>query len=95
MSFYKWNTEKNEWLKKERGISFEETVWNIENGGLLDDLIHPNQIRYPNQRIMVVKIKEYVYIVPYVESGEGVFLKTVIPNRKAARDYMGKDSSND
>lgn len=95
MSFYKWNAEKNEWLKKERGISYEEIVWHIENGGLLDDLIHPNQRKYPGQRIMVVRVKEYAYIVPYVENEERVFLKTVIPNRKATRDYIGKDRGND
>jgi len=90
MSFYRWNILKNEWLKKERGIFFEEVVWHIEHGDLLDDIIHPNQKKYPDQRIMVVRVKEYACIVPYVENEEGVFLKTVIPNRKATRDYIRK-----
>ncbi len=95
MSFYKWNAQKNEWLKKERNVSFEEIVWHIEHGDLLDDVIHPNQKKYPNQRIMIVRVREYACIVPYVENDEGVFLKSVIPNRKATRDHIRKDKNND
>ncbi len=95
MIFYHWNIEKNEWLKRERGISFEEIVWHLERDGLLDDLVHPNQEKYPEQRIMVVKVNLYAYLVPYVADNEGVFLKTIIPNRKATRDYLKKGGRND
>ncbi|MBF0377330.1 MAG: BrnT family toxin [Desulfamplus sp.] len=95
MSFYRWNTDKNLWLKKERGISFEEIVWHIEHGYLLDDLAHPNQEKYPEQRIMIIKVKDYAFIVPYVENEDGVFLKTVIPNRKATREYITERIKND
>jgi len=75
MTHYKWNHEKNEKLKAERGIGFEE--------------VNPNQSKYPNQQLLVVKIKDYVYLVPFVEDEEGKFLKTIIPSRKATREYLG------
>ena len=84
----RWNTEKNEVLQDERGISFERVVVAIESGGLCDVLRHPNQEKYPGQRILVVACDGYVYLVPFVEDAEGVFLKTIIPSRKATRDYL-------
>jgi uncharacterized DUF497 family protein len=84
---YRWSETKNEQLKQSRGISFEDVVLALESGGLLDVLTHPNPRRYPNQKVLVVAVMEYVYLVPHVEEPDHVFLKTVIPSRKATRDY--------
>lgn len=84
---YRWNEKKNEQLKQSRGISFEDVVLSIESGGLLDVLAHPNPGRYQNQKVFVVAVVEYVYLVPHVEEYDHVFLKTIIPSRKATRDY--------
>jgi uncharacterized DUF497 family protein len=84
---YRWSEKKNEQLKQSRGISFEDIVLAIESGGLLDVLAHPNPRRYPSQKVFVVAVTEYVYLVPHVEEGDHVFLKTVIPSRKATREY--------
>jgi hypothetical protein len=89
MKPFSWSTSKNERLKAERQISFDEIVVAIEEGGVLDVLAHSNSARYPNQRILVVRFAGYVYLVPYVEDAECYFLKTVIPSRKATRDYLG------
>ncbi|MBW2030335.1 MAG: toxin [Deltaproteobacteria bacterium] len=89
MEYYKWDHHKNELLKAERGISFEEIILHIERGDVLDILIHPNQFRYPNQQMLVVKVKDYAYLIPFVEDENGVFLKTIIPSRKATREYLG------
>jgi uncharacterized DUF497 family protein len=88
MRYFSWNNEKNERLKKERGVSFEEVVFHIERGDLLDILEHPNQERYPGQRIFVINIDDYAYLVPFVEGEGEVFLKTIIPSRKAANMYL-------
>ena len=89
MKFYNWNPEKNELLKNERNISFEEVIFHIQNGDEIDIYDHPNQERYPNQKISVVIIEEYAYLVPYVESDTEIFLKTIIPSRKATKKYLG------
>jgi uncharacterized DUF497 family protein len=89
MDYYKWDNQKNEKLKAERGVGFERVVMHIERGDVLDLFDHPNQENYPNQQIIVVEINEYAYIVPFVESSKGKFLKTIIPSRKATRDYLG------
>ncbi|MBW2562923.1 MAG: DUF4258 domain-containing protein [Deltaproteobacteria bacterium] len=89
MDYYKWNNKKNERLKTERGISFEQITMHIERGDLLDIVAHPNQSKYPNQQILVVKINDYVCLVPFVENENGKFLKTIIPSRKATLDYLG------
>ena len=89
MKYFSWNDQKNEALIKERGISFEEIVFHIDNGDVLDLLEHPNRDRYPNQQIFVVDVEGYVYLVPFVEDDREVFLKTIIPSRKATRDYLG------
>ena len=95
MDYYKWDNQKNELLKAERGISFEQVVMHIEQGDVLDLLAHPNQKKYPGQQIIVIEINEYVYLVPFVESSEGKFLKTIIPSRKATRDYLGGKNGRD
>jgi hypothetical protein len=90
MESYDWSREKNEALKNDRGISFEEIVFHIENGDELDVYPHPNQERYPNQLISVVAVNNYAYLVPYVESEQGIFLKTILPGRKATKRYIGE-----
>jgi uncharacterized DUF497 family protein len=92
MEYYKWNHDKNERLKAERGISFEQAILHIEHGDVLDIFAHPNQSKYPNQQILVVKINDYAYLVPFVEDEEGKFLKTIIPSRKATQEYLGGKS---
>jgi hypothetical protein len=92
MKPFRWNHDKNETLKIERGISFEEMVLAIEADGLLDELRHPNPEKYPNQFIFVIALDGYVYLVPYVEEPGYYFLKTVIPSRKATRDYLSRSS---
>ncbi len=86
-----WNTEKNIRLKAERGVSFEEVVSAMSNGGLLVVLDHPNTVQYPNQRMFVVRIRGYAYLVPFVETKQEVFLKTIIPSRKATRIYLDEE----
>ena len=88
VKYFSWNNEKNESLKTERQISFEEAVFHIEQGDLLDIVEHSNQERYPGQRIFVVNIGGYAYLVPFVESTTEVFLKAVIPSRKATNSYL-------
>ena len=88
MKTYAWNHEKNELLKEERDISFEEIVFNIQIGNEVDIYDHPNQERYPGQKISVVIVEGYAYLVPYVESEEEIFLKTIIPSRKATKQYF-------
>ena len=88
MKLFRWAVEKNELLKEARGVAFESIVVAIELGGLLDILEHPNKTRYPNQKVLVVSFDGYVYLVPFVEEAEHFFLKTVIPSRKATRDYL-------
>lgn len=83
-----WNSEKNAILKTDRGVSFEDVVFHIMAGDILDTFDHPNQKRYPGQQIHVIAIEEYVYLVPFVESDEEVFLKTIIPSRKATKHYL-------
>lgn len=91
MKYFSWSEEKNEVLLAERDISFEEIVLYIEKGFLLDVLEHPNPEKYPGQKIFVVQVEEYVYLVPFVESEDTVFLKTIIPSRKATRKYLKGD----
>jgi uncharacterized DUF497 family protein len=90
MKPFRWSPEKNETLKTDRGVSFEGVVVAIESGGLLDILAHPNQAKYPRQRILVVASDNYVLLVPFVEEEDYFFLKTIIPSRKATRDYLNQ-----
>lgn len=91
MKPFRWSPEKNEQLQLDRGISFEQVVVAIELGGLLDILAHPNVARYANQKVLVVASDGYVYLVPFVEQADHYFLRTVIPSRKATRDYLNQD----
>lgn len=90
MKSINWNNSKNLWLKANRNIGFEEILFYIDHDFLVDDIKHPNSKRYPNQRIFVVDIEGYIYLVPYVESDEEIFLKTIIPSRKATRNSLGE-----
>ncbi len=84
-----WNANKNRKLIEERDISFEDIVFCLQSGGLLDDITHPNKEKYPHQRVLIVAVDEYAYLVPYVENEEEIFLKTVVPSRKATKQYLG------
>ena len=88
MKPFRWNHEKNEQLKAARNISFEEIVLAVEADGLLDVVAHVNPGKYPNRRMFVVAVERYAYLVPFVEEADCYFLKTVIPSRKATRDYL-------
>ena len=88
MKPFRWSVEKNALLQQERGLSFEQITVAVESGGLLDIVAHPNAERYPRQRIMVVVIDDYAYLVPYVEEEDHLSLKTIIPSRKATRDFI-------
>jgi uncharacterized DUF497 family protein len=83
-----WSTEKNIRLKSERGVSFEEVLVAISHGALLDVVEHPNKGQYPNQRLFVVRIRGYAYLVPFVETDQEIFLKTIIPSRMATKKYL-------
>jgi hypothetical protein len=93
MKSFRWSPEKNDVLRADRGVSFESIVVAIESGGLLDILAHPNQVKYPKQRVLVVAYDGYAYLVPFVEEDDYFFLKTVIPSRKATRDYLNTGES--
>ena len=94
MKYFAWDIEKNEKLTEERGISFEEIVFHIERGDILDILENPNQKKYRNQRIFVIGVEGYAYLVPYLETEEEVILKTIIPSRKATKKYLGGERNN-
>ncbi|WP_405226920.1 BrnT family toxin [Lentisalinibacter sediminis] len=88
MKRFDWNPEKNLQLQLVRGVSFEAALFHIANGDVLDVLEHPNQDRYAGQRVFVIAIDDYAYLVPFVEDDDEVFLKTIIPSRKATRKYL-------
>ena len=90
MKPFRWSPEKNEQLQLDRGISFENMVVAVESGGLMDILAHPNLAKYPNQKMLVVASDGYAYLVPFVEEDDHFFLMTVIPSRKATRDYLNQ-----
>jgi uncharacterized DUF497 family protein len=91
MKKYLWSDEKNEWLKHNRGISFEQIVAHLETEDLLDTIDHDRQEKYPEQRIFIVAISGYAWLLPFVESEGVVFLKTAIPSRKMTRQYLGRE----
>lgn len=91
MKYFSWNTDKNKQLQEERNISFEEVVFYIEKGLLLDIIEHPNIEKYSEQKIFILNINDYAYLVPFVETDKEVFLKTIIPSRKATKKYLGSE----
>lgn len=92
MKYFEWSLEKNALLKLEREVSFEDVIIAISEGKLLDIVEHPNKKKYPNQKIFIVEFNGYAYLVPFTEDEQRVFLKTIIPSRKATRDYIIKES---
>jgi uncharacterized DUF497 family protein len=91
MKRFDWNVDKNEWLEQERGVTFEDVVFHLSRGGLLDTIEHPNQRQYPGQRIFIVNVEGYACLVPFIEDDEVIFLKTIIPSRKMTKQYLGDD----
>lgn len=90
IEYIEWNDEKDTWLQETRGISFRRIADLILHGDILDIIDNPNQERYAGQRLLIVKIDDYAYMVPFVEEEGRAFLKTIIPSRKATREYLGK-----
>ena len=95
MKSINWNSDKNMSLKAERGVSFEEVLVAISQGALLDIVVHPKEEKYPNQRIFIVSIRGYAYLVPFVETSDDIFLKTIIPSRSATRKYVSEGKKNE
>ena len=95
MKYFEWDDVKNAKLKKERGISFEEIVFHIERGDILDILEHPNKDKYLGQKIFVIDVEGYAYLVPFLETEDEVVLKTIIPSRKAIKRYLGGENKDD
>ena len=89
MKPFRWDPDKNGRLNVRRGISFEEVVAAVEEDGLKDILVHPNQRRYAGQVVLAVAYRDYIFLVPSVEEKTYYFIKTIIPSRKATRDYLG------
>ena len=95
VKYFAWDDPKNARLRAERGIGFEDVVYHIERGDLLEILEHPHPERYCGQRIFVVRRDDYVYLVPFVEDEHTVFLKTIIPSRKATKQYLSGESDDE
>jgi uncharacterized DUF497 family protein len=87
MKTISWDPDKNSKLLLERNVSFEDVLFCLKSGELVDDIVHPNPSKYPNQRIFIVGLNNYAYLVPYVEDETSIFLKTIIPSRKATKRY--------
>jgi len=92
MEIFNWSDDKNKILKEERGVCFEEIVFCIENDQLLDILEHPNPEKYSDQKLFVVALDNYAYIVPFVRRGEEIFLKTIFPSRKYTKRYITEEN---
>jgi uncharacterized DUF497 family protein len=92
MKIFKWNAEKNEILLRERGITFEEIVQRIESGTNVIETDHPNPNKYPNQKILIIDVDGYAYLVPCIIKQNEYFLKTIIPSRKATKKYLGEQN---
>ncbi len=89
MPEYTWDDAKNEWLRRNRGLTFDDVVYHLEHGDVLADLLHPNQNRYPDERLYVIRIGDYAYEVPFYRAGNIESLRTVYPSRKFTRAYLG------
>ena len=88
MKVFRWDNDKNQWLRKNRGVCFEQVVILMEREDVLETIEHPNQNRYPGQKIAIVRIDDYAYLVPYVQENEDISLKSIIPSRKATNKYV-------
>jgi len=93
MKFHNWNEDKNNQLKNERGISFEEIIFSIENDHVIKIIEHPNKRKYPNQKMYVIDYNNYYYLVPFAETDTEIFLKTIIPSRKTKKKYSGENKN--
>lgn len=92
MGHFRYNEEKNNFLINTRNISFDDVIFHIGEGKLLDIIDHPNQEKYIGQKLLIVEIDNYAYVVPYILEKEGnIFLKTIFPSRKATLQYLGKN----
>jgi len=88
VGIYRWDTSKNDKLIRERGVSFEEILVAVEQRRLLDVIENPNQKKYSGQKAFVVEIRQYIYMVPFIDQGNEIFLKTIIPSRKLTKRYL-------
>ena len=95
MKPFRWPPDKNDLLIQEQGISFEDVTVAVEAGHLLEIVPHPNPAKYPRQKIMVVDVAGYAFLVPFIEEEDHFFLKTIIPSRKATRDFIEKEAYDD
>jgi len=91
---YDWNPEKNECLKRKRNISFEQVIFHLSQGDVWKIAEHPDQTNYPGQKIYFVIIEDYIYVVPHVIEKDYIFLKTIIPSRKATKMYKNEQEGN-
>ncbi|MFO7558263.1 MAG: toxin [Desulfobacterales bacterium] len=91
---YEWNSEKNEWVKRERNISFEQAIFHLSQGDVWRTADHPDQKNYPGRKIYFVVIDGYIYLVPYIIEKEYIFLKTIIPSREATKRYKEEQEKN-
>lgn len=89
MKQFRWSDDKNEQLMAERQVSFQQVLQAIQAKQILDIIEHPDQKKYPSQRIFIIAMNEYVYLVPFIEDDEVIFLKTIIPSRKMRKKYLG------
>ena len=87
MKKFVWDDEKNKWLSENREVCFDEIVYYISQGYMIDILEHHNKLNYPGQKIFVVEILNYIYLIPFVENDEMIFLQTIISSRKATKKY--------
>jgi hypothetical protein len=92
MKPFRWPPDQNDLLQQERGVSFEDITVAVEAGGLLEIVPHQNPAKYPRQKIMVVEVAGYAFLVPFVEEDDHFFLRTIIPSRKATRDFIAQES---
>lgn len=91
MKYFDWNELKNSQLMSDREVCFEDIVVAIFEEKLIDVLEHPNATKYPNQKVYVVLLNQYIYLVPYVEDEQKIFLKTIYPSRKLTKKYFKGD----
>lgn len=88
MKSIKFNEEKDEWLKKNRNVGFEDIRKALEGDGLVKKINNPNKKKYPKQKLFLIKLKDYIFMVPFVEESEYFFLKTIIPSRKYTKQFL-------
>jgi hypothetical protein len=91
MKYFDWNDDKNDLLKETRNICFEEIVLSIANDKLLDVIEHHNKEKNPGQKMFIVEVRDYAYLIPFIEDDEKYFLKTIFPSREATDKYLSKE----